>query len=736
VAHERGSAAPVTESDTRDDGAAVPDDGKCLDLPDSWDAPPLGRRFVEQQVRERGGAAMVQDAALIAAELLANARQHGVPPVQVCVQGTGGHIRIEVRDSSSRGPVRLAPSDENMTGRGLALVEALATQWGVTALPDGRKSVWARLSSREEADPAAVQAEAYVETTAPGADTARLFPVVLGDVPTALLLDAKAQMDNIVRELSLAGAAALRPNSAPLAPLIETVVNEFSDARNAIKRQALAASARGEERTRLVLELPASAADAGEAYLAALDEADEYSRAGRLLTLETEPDHRLFRRWYVRAVVQQIRDQIGGRQPRQPQPFEELMIVQLRRLATAQRLGERALRLYRVTAALAQTRTPEDVAAVVVSEGVEALGASGGGLLVPAADGEHIAVPGAVGYAGMLVDAIREERLDAPLPAATALRTGQPVWLETQAEREAHFPALRGFESATVAMCAVPLVVAGQTLGALRFSFEVRKLFDEDERGFVLALAAQTAQTLQRTDLYQRERMAALQLQRALLPHSLPAVPGLDVATYYSPAGEQEAGGDFYDLIRLADGRAVAFIGDVMGRGLEAAASMAEIRATIRAYAVEDPDPASVFHRVDEFFTQLDVPQLVTMLYLLIEPDTWAVQVGNAGHLPPLLVSGGRCEPVATALGTPFGAGVFERRAVSLQLDIGDCLVGLTDGLVERRGQDIDDGIAMVQKSVRGEAWSAEQIVHRMVTAASAGERHDDDMTVLAVRRT
>jgi serine phosphatase RsbU (regulator of sigma subunit) len=124
------------------------------------------------------------------------------------------------------------------------------------------------------------------------------------------------------------------------------------------------------------------------------------------------------------------------------------------------------------------------------------------------------------------------------------------------------------------------------------------------------------------------------------------------------------------------------------------------------------------------------------MLYLLIEPDTWAVQVGNAGHLPPLLVSGGRCEPVATALGTPFGAGVFERRAVSLQLDIGDCLVGLTDGLVERRGQDIDDGIAMVQKSVRGEAWSAEQIVHRMVTAASAGERHDDDMTVLAVRRT
>lgn len=736
MAQERGSTAPATESDAREDSPGVPDDGRCLDLPDTWEAPPLGRRFVEQQVLARGGAAIVQDAALIAAELLANARQHGIPPVQVCVRGVGGDIRIEVCDSSSRGPVRLAPSPDNMTGRGLALVEALATQWGVTALPDGRKSVWARLSPPDEADPAPGPAEPYVETIAPGADTEARFPVVLGDVPTALLLEAKAQMDNIVRELSLAGAAALRPSSAPLGPLIETVVNEFSDARNAIKRQALAAAARGDERTRLVLELPASAADAGVAYLAALDEADEYSRAGRLLTLETEPDHRLFRRWYVQAVVQQIRDQVRGRRPRQPQPFEELMIGQLRRLATAQRLGERAVRLYRVTAALAQTRTPEDVAGVVVSEGVEALGASGGGLLVPAADGEHIAVPGAVGYAGMLVDAIREERLDAPLPAATTLRTGEAVWLETQAERDARFPALRGFESATVAMCAVPLVVAGQTLGALRFSFAVRKLFDEDERGFVLALAAQTAQTLQRTELYQRERLAALQLQRALLPHTIPAVPGLDVATYYSPAGEQEAGGDFYDLIRLADGRAVAFIGDVMGRGLEAAAAMAEIRATVRAYAVEDPDPVSVFHRVDEFFTVLDVPQLVTMLYLLIEPDTWEVQVGNAGHLAPLLVSGGRCEPVPTALGTPFGAGQHERRSMSLHLDAGDCLVGLTDGLVERRGQDIDDGIALVQQAARGEAWTAEQIMLRMVEAASAGERHDDDMTMLAVRRT
>ena len=155
------------------------------------------------------------------------------------------------------------------------------------------------------------------------------------------------------------------------------------------------------------------------------------------------------------------------------------------------------------------------------------LGASGGGLLVPAADGRHLAVPGAVGYESGLVDALREELIDAPLPAATALRTGEAIWLESREERDRDFPALLGFEASTVSMCAVPLSVAGQVLGALRFSFDERRLFDQDERGFVLALAAQTAQTLQRTELYEAERRAAVDLQRALLPTEIPSAARL-----------------------------------------------------------------------------------------------------------------------------------------------------------------------------------------------------------------
>jgi serine phosphatase RsbU (regulator of sigma subunit) len=700
------------------------------------------RHFVEEQVIERGAEAVVDDAGLAAAELLANAAQHGLPPVSVCVSGDAELLRIEVHDGSARAPVRPSRSLSDMTGRGLALVEAVAARWGVLRTEATGKTVWAEFDESRsaevdhDADVDAILA-AWTDDEDPTGEGR--YTVVLGDVPTDLLLEAKAHIDNVVREFSLARAAGASGESSVsdhLAHLIETVVHGFSDARNAIKRQALAAARRGEARTRLTLHLPASAANAGEAYLAALDETDEYSRAARLLTLETPPDHRLFRRWYVGAVVEQLRELAAGRSPGPVQAFEELLVAEIRRLTLSQRVTDRLARLQRVTAALARARTPEDVATVVLSEGVDVLGASGGGLLVPASDREHLAVPGAVGYGVELVGALRDELIDAPLPAATALRTGEPVWLESQEERDREFPALRGFEASTVSMCAVPLVVGNRSLGALRFSFNVRKLFDDDERAFVLALAAQTAQTLQRTEIYEAERQAALDLQRALLPDEAPVIPDFDVATYYSPAGAQEAGGDFFDVFPLPDGRLVALVGDVMGRGVSAAAAMAQIRSTIRAYAIDDPDPRSVFNRVDTYFDTADLAQLVTVLYLLVDPATDVVEIANAGHLPPLLVNGTGSSLVPTAIGTPFGVGGFDRDVVSITLPRGASLVVITDGLVERRGDDIEDGIDRVlQATTHAADWSAEKLLTHVASTAAAQRVHDDDVTVLVLRR-
>ncbi len=713
---------------------------RCLDLDSRADAARAGRHFVRQEIVARGATAFADDAALVASELLANAHQHGEPPIVVCVSGDAAGIRLEISDTSSRPPVRPAASSSNMTGRGLALVDALAARWGVArSAGEVGKVVWAEFTASSTEAAAADDVDAVLERWQDDATADERFTVVLGNVPTDLLIQAKAHIDNVVRELTLARAA--RESSAPGIPehlghLIETVVYGFRDARDAIKRQALAAARRGAPQTTLTLHLPASAAAAGEAYLAALDEADEYSRAVRLLTLETPPDHRLFRHWYVEAVVRQLRRLSAGDSAEPVTPFEDVLVAELRRLSSAQRVSDRAARLQRVTAALARARTPEDVAGVVVYEGVEALNASGGGMLVPAGDGEHLAVPSTVGYGEELVDALREERLDAPLPGATALRTGEPVWLESQQERDRRFPALRGFEATTVAMCAVPLLVGERCIGALRFSFQGRKLFDDEERSFVLALGALTAQTLQRTELYEAERNAALSLQRALLPVRLPDIRGWDMATYYSPAGNQEAGGDFYDAFRVDGGRVVALIGDVMGRGVEAAAAMAEIRSTIRAYALDDPDPETVFERVDRFFEQLDLDQLVTVLYFLIDPARDTAQIASAGHLPPLLVTPGGTRALSTPTGTPFGVDGVPRESVTMPIAPGTALVAMTDGLVERRGEDIDDGVSRLISALEGKSgWNAQRMLSHVTRTAAAERAHDDDVTALIVRR-
>ncbi|HWA66304.1 MAG TPA: SpoIIE family protein phosphatase [Mycobacteriales bacterium] len=697
------------------------------------------RGFVERQVVERR-ASNVDDVTLAAAELLANAVQHGAGPIAVTVSGGSSCIRIEVSDGSRRAPVRPAASATNMTGRGIALVEGVATRWGVERREDG-KTVWAEFDAGASPDPQVDidRLLAAWDDDAPEDSAEPHFTVVLGDVPTDLLIEAKSHIDNLVREFSLAASAGVLGEDVPdhLAGLIQTVVYGFSAARDAIKRQALAAARRGEVRTNLMLRLPERAADAGEAYLAALDEADSYARAARLLTLEAPASHRLFRRWYVEAVVRGIRDGARGLPPAPVVPFETRMLEEVERLTALQRSTDRAARLQRVTAALANTRAPEDVAAVVVSEGVAALDAAGGGLLVPAADGIHVAVPGVVGYGEALVGALRDERLDAPLPAATALRTGKAVWLESREERDREFPALRGFEASTQSMCAVPLLAGGRILGALRFSFATRRLFGDNEREFVLALAAQTAQTLLRTEIDAAERKAALNLQRALLPERTPRIDGWSVAAHYSPAGQHEAGGDFYDVLRCTDGRVVAVVGDVMGRGIEAAASMAQIRSAVLAYAVEDPAPAAVFAKIDAFFAAVDPAQLVTLLYLLIEPATGEVEIASAGHLPPISVGPAGNRIADARVGAPLGIDIEPRQTTLLRVPRGAGIVALTDGLVERRGQDIEDGVRrlLAATSAAGTTADADELLRQILLAAPGGGGQDDDVTVLALFR-
>ena len=284
---------------------------------------PRSRAFAR---RAMGGhlAAVADDAALVLTELVTNALLHGGPPVRLRLRELPAGVRLEVADRGADLPVAARRSSVAMTGRGLALVDALTRSWGVDEDERGGKVVWAELAEDgTEADaPIGHDPELLLEAFPDDDDVEPLHVVALGAVPTDLLLEAKAHVDNLVREFTLEAAAADESAAASgagvppeLAELVATVVHAFRGPRNAIKRQALEAAARDEPEVHLTLTLPPSAVDAGERYLAALDEADGWAAGARLLTLETPPVHKVFRHWYVQTLVDQLRALADGMSP-------------------------------------------------------------------------------------------------------------------------------------------------------------------------------------------------------------------------------------------------------------------------------------------------------------------------------------------------------------------------------------------------------------------------------------
>jgi serine phosphatase RsbU (regulator of sigma subunit)/anti-sigma regulatory factor (Ser/Thr protein kinase) len=702
------------------------------------------RTWAVDVARDLGRRDLVHDVGAVVSELATNAMLHGGGIVGVNVVRTGTGVRIEVRDRSRVPPVVARPTEDALTGRGLRLVMSMAERWGAATV-EGGKIVWAEVCG--DGRPADVELEqdlAAVWDDWDMGDAGQRVRVELGDVPTELLLAAKSHVDNIIRESTLAGAGAATGMSSEIPPrlsaLLTAVVNRFSEARVSIKHQALDAARRGAATTHLVLDVPTDAADAALEYIAALDELDAYSRASRLLTVETPPQHRVFRHWYVGELVAQLRAVAQGHPAPPAQPFGQRLLDELDRVAAAQRVADRAARLYSVAAALATADTPEAVGDVVLREGVAALGATAGGILL-ATDSALLAVPAVVGYDDAVVAQLRDERRDAELPAATALRTGEPVWLESRADRDRRFPQLAGMEAGTAALCAVPLDVDGRTLGAIRFSFGDQRLFDDDERRFVLALAAQTAQALDRAQLQHARVDVSRRLQRSLLPPTLPAIADVDVAAMYHPFGAGiDVGGDFYDVWPLDRERWAFAIGDATGTGPEAAALTALVRHTLRAVTMYEARPAEVISSLNTALLAAASEgneRFCTAIFGVLSRHSGRVRldIASGGHPGPFLVrDDGSVEQVALD-GTLLG--VFDRAEVStaaVALDAGDGIVFLTDGVLEARHDGEMFDVARVEAVVGASRGSASAIVAGIDAAviAHTGGALLDDMAALA----
>ena len=281
----------------------------------------------------------------------------------------------------------------------------------------------------------------------------------------------------------------------------------------------------------------------------------------------------------------------------------------------------------------------------------------------------------------------------------------------------------------------VPLLNRGGILGVLHVgTLGTRRFTDEDVR--LLEIVADRVAFATESRRAAVERTAARVLQRSLLPARLPTVAGLEMAARYVTAELGEVGGDWYDVFGTPSGGLCIVIGDVVGRGLEAAAVMGQLRSAVRAHALYEDDPAEVVNRLSHQVQRFDGPRMAaTVQVAILDPSLDRLHVASAGHLAPVLVIPGRpAALVKVANGPPVGVrGGPRRRVTTVNVPPGALLCFYTDGLVERRGSTIDVGVMRLCKALV--AGPVESVCASVMGQMIGGEAPGDDVALLVMRR-
>jgi PAS domain S-box-containing protein len=404
----------------------------------------------------------------------------------------------------------------------------------------------------------------------------------------------------------------------------------------------------------------------------------------------------------------------------------------------------RTARLQQATSMLAEALTVEQVVEVITEVGRSAIGADRSvvALLNPERLRLKTVSPNVMPTGpGAPADDIP---LDTPSVMTAAILTRRPLLLESPEALRRQFDGVANVglfltHSDERAWVGLPLIAAGAPLGALRFSFTRPRQITEEERVFLEALAGQCALALERATLFEREHTTAETLQRSLLPDTLPTVPGIVLEASYMPVTRNmEIGGDWYDAFRLPDGKLAVAAGDVMGKGLTAAAGMGRVRNALRALALTDPRPAAVLSGLDRLFEATEQEeQVTTVAYLVVDPETGDGLAGNAGHLPPLLLSADAPPRLdTTEAGTPLGW-TSPRQQYAFRLPPGNTAVLYSDGLVENRKRGLDAGldelVAVAGQAPADVVEDPERLLGYLVERMLTGYEQDDDVTVLVL---
>nr|WP_307679941.1 SpoIIE family protein phosphatase [Streptomyces sp. V4I2] len=320
------------------------------------------------------------------------------------------------------------------------------------------------------------------------------------------------------------------------------------------------------------------------------------------------------------------------------------------------------------------------------------------------------------------------------------VRTGQPI-LVAQVEaadltRIARSPeAVELLTRAGVhSYLAVPLIARGEVLGALDLKRTRNPLpFTDDDVLLARELASRAAVQIDNARWYQNARDTALTLQRSLLPSHPPVTGGLEVASRYQPAGATtEVGGDWFDVIPLEGGKTALVVGDVMGSGLNAAATMGRLRTATNTLASLDLDPARLLEHLDRITDNLD-HSIATCVYVVHDPELRQCRIANAGHLPPARLRPGRPpELLDLPTGAPLGVGGVAFSTTTVDLEPGDRLVLYTDGLVETRQHPLDERLNALLALLEGPDRPLEEVCDLLLRTLHQPDNSDDVALLIA----
>jgi GAF domain-containing protein/anti-sigma regulatory factor (Ser/Thr protein kinase) len=388
-----------------------------------------------------------------------------------------------------------------------------------------------------------------------------------------------------------------------------------------------------------------------------------------------------------------------------------------------QRLRAQSERLQAMTARLSTAVTQVEVAEVVVGAAIEGTAAAAAHLFEVNEESNlarRLAMRGVETYDDDAAEVSLEEDSD-------VARVARGGWWQSDAYGT---PAER-------TSLVVPLVSGRRVVGALELIWTDPVTLGSDDRGFLRSLASQGSQALDRARHFESERTIAETLQRSVLPVALPRLAGVQLAARYLPGTQGvDVGGDWFDAVELSEARLGLVVGDVVGKGVHAAASMGQLRNALRAISFERLKPPSALTRLDRLASETLDTSFATVVYAIVDTDAGILRFSSAGHPPPVVAyPDGRVELLEDGRGLPLGTGLNPKyRQSVVELPAGSVVVLYSDGLVERRGHTIDEGLEQLVAAIAAAPLDSERMLEHVLEELVLGADRGDDVAILAAR--